>query len=492
MPSEILTEVRNQNSATCPGSWANIADFSATGKTVAGTDSVVLFFFSLQLDPAGDNCAEFRFYVNGSPVGPICTAFSDSSSNQEANSVTMVYAMDGLSGSSNSWSVQWQDVQGAPVHDTTRYRTFQVIEIKGGDAEIIVDMEASNQTGDPGSWADLFTSGSVSVAGTGSILMMIANVPYNMEADEATQFRFAVDTTPEANGPEACTFTDESNGGNSLSMVHVLDGLAASTHTFHLQWEALTGAGQTRNVNRTFQVVEITANATLQLELYATDQQSAPGSYGNVPSLSSSFTVDGTDAIHLILANIQNAPDSGDSTCNFNIGVDGTNVGADLISFSDSAALQQRMCMAWAETGLSNASHSFQARWQAIAGGAVTDSSMTRTLYVIEFTQVAAIPKGFADSGSGTDVFVRIGYELEGVTYDKDEVILGSVDCYLWKDNQDDTITFVDHVVSNAVTGAYTFPAIVDNDSQYFVVFIKDDTPHVFDVTDHVLTPEAE
>ena len=492
MASTLLADIRNQNSATCPASWDNIADFSVTGKTVQGTNSVVILMFSLQLNPAADNGAEFRFTVNGTPVGPVLTAFSDNATNEEANSITMVYAVDGLSGSSNSFAVQWQDTQGSPVHDTSRYRTFQVLEIQGGDAEIIVDMEASNQIGDPVSWADLFTSGSVSVAGTGSILMMIGNVAYNMEADEVTDFRFEVDSTPEANGPESSVFTDEANGGNGWSGVHVLDGLSAGTHTFHLAWQAVTGNGQTRAVNRTFQVVEITANATLQLELYATDQQSAPGSYGNVPDLSSSYTVDATDAIHLIFANIQNGPDSSDSTCDYVVGVDGVNVGADLISFSDSAVTKQRMLLAFCETGLSAVSHSFQARWKAIAGGPVISSSHTRTLYAIEFTQAPATPKGFSDSGSGSDVFVRIGYELQGVTYDKDEVILGSVKCFLYKDNLDNTITFVDYVLSNAVTGAYTFPAIVDNDSQYFVVFIKDGSPNVFDVTDHVLTPVAE
>ena len=83
MTSELLTDVRTQNSATCPGSWANIADFSVSGKTVQGTDSVVILMFSLQLNPAGDNCADFRFTVNGTPVGPILSAFSDGSSNDE-------------------------------------------------------------------------------------------------------------------------------------------------------------------------------------------------------------------------------------------------------------------------------------------------------------------------------------------------------------------------------------------------------------------------
>ena len=83
-------------------------------------------------------------------------------------------------------------------------------------------------------------------------------------------------------------------------------------------------------------------------------------------------------------------------------------------------------------------------------------------------------------------------YKLEGITYDKNGDVLVSVDCYLYKDNLDNTISFKAHVVSNGVTGAYSFTGISDNDANYLVVFIKDDSPHVMDVTDHVLQPVVE
>jgi len=42
------------------------------------------------------------------------------------------------------------------------------------------------------------------------------------------------------------------------------------------------------------------------------------------------------------------------------------------------------------------------------------------------------------------------------------------------------------------VTGAYSFTDLDDNDAQYFVISWKDNEPHVFDVTDHVLQPVEE
>lgn len=85
-----------------------------------------------------------------------------------------------------------------------------------------------------------------------------------------------------------------------------------------------------------------------------------------------------------------------------------------------------------------------------------------------------------------------VTYKLEGVTYDKNGDILGTCECYLYKDNGDNTITFVNYVASNGGTGAYSFTGIVDNDAAYLVVFIKDGSPNVFDVTDHVLQPVVE
>jgi len=83
-------------------------------------------------------------------------------------------------------------------------------------------------------------------------------------------------------------------------------------------------------------------------------------------------------------------------------------------------------------------------------------------------------------------------YKLEGISKDKNGDALGSCLCFLCKDNGDNTATYVDYVLSNASTGAYSFTGISDDDAQYFVISWKDDTPHIFDVTDHVLQPVEE
>jgi hypothetical protein len=88
------------------------------------------------------------------------------------------------------------------------------------------------------------------------------------------------------------------------------------------------------------------------------------------------------------------------------------------------------------------------------------------------------------------DNTVTTSYVLSGVTYDDDGATLGTCKCFLVKDNQDQTLSFVDYVQSDA-NGNYEFTGVPDNDAQYLVVAWKDDTPHVFDVSDHVLQPAS-
>ncbi len=83
-------------------------------------------------------------------------------------------------------------------------------------------------------------------------------------------------------------------------------------------------------------------------------------------------------------------------------------------------------------------------------------------------------------------------YKLDGITKDNIGSVLVSCKCFLVKDNGDDTYTFVAYLESDGVTGAYSFTGIVDNDAAYQVISWKDDSPHVFDVTDHVLQPVIE
>jgi len=80
-------------------------------------------------------------------------------------------------------------------------------------------------------------------------------------------------------------------------------------------------------------------------------------------------------------------------------------------------------------------------------------------------------------------------YQIEGKTYDKDGSPLSTCKCLLLKDNLNDTCSVVDYTTSN-VSGEYSFTGIADNNAQYQIYAWKDNTPHVFDATDHDLLPK--
>lgn len=80
--------------------------------------------------------------------------------------------------------------------------------------------------------------------------------------------------------------------------------------------------------------------------------------------------------------------------------------------------------------------------------------------------------------------------DLVGVTKDKDGVALGSCKCALFdvtSEGPPEVYSYVDSLTSNVTTGAYTF-SYEDNSRNMMVYSEKDDTPHVFDATDNVLT----
>lgn len=86
------------------------------------------------------------------------------------------------------------------------------------------------------------------------------------------------------------------------------------------------------------------------------------------------------------------------------------------------------------------------------------------------------------DGGSAT-------YTVNGVTYNKDGSILGGCVVSLFKHAGSGVFSYIGTTTSNATTGAYSLVA-PDNDAAYMVVAFKGDSPHVFDVSDYVLTPD--
>jgi hypothetical protein len=74
---------------------------------------------------------------------------------------------------------------------------------------------------------------------------------------------------------------------------------------------------------------------------------------------------------------------------------------------------------------------------------------------------------------------------VAGVTYNNVGAILGSCLVYLFRDNGDNTATYIAQQTSNASTGAYSFTCFPG--STYFTLAFLEGSPDVFDITDREL-----
>jgi len=286
--SNLLFGVRSTTGGTCPASWATVPDLTSGNLTVAGTNSVVLVIAQVQIAAAADTNAEFRFLINGSAVGsPVLKEFADAAVG-EVGSMTLVHAVTGLSGAANTFICEWQIPTGgtAATIDTARHHTLQVLEITAGDATIDVNASSTAEVSATASFTNLFQSTGISIAGTSSVIIMLANVALDSAAaGPNAEFQFGVDNAGQ--GAVTCGDSDRSVGPedcNDWSGIHVLTGLSAATHSFELKWRNAVGT-MTTDAGRlsTFQVIEVTTRAVLKVSyISATGVDPLPTTYADI------------------------------------------------------------------------------------------------------------------------------------------------------------------------------------------------------------------
>ena len=481
MTVNILANLTTQSPLIATGTWAEMTGLSATNLTVAGTDSVLLIIASMAQLGETDRTAEHRLSINGSPTGsPVLTSFSDASN--EAGNTTLAFAVNGLSGSSNDIAVEWQSVSGSPARDVGRVSSLMILEITGGDAILQANLSSTAAANPGATWSDLFATGNIDVDSTASIMLLIADVQITGANDAAIDFRFSVDGTLE--GALTSCYTDATDEMTGWSGIHVVTGLSAGNHTFELQYQDRYQSPTIDTTRlRTFQVVELKVG-TLETSLISAFPYAATIGWNDDPTLDDAVVVDGTDSILLHIANVTHA-DGADRTAGFRLYVNGTQRGADLIDFSDNTDRVGRTLLGAAITGLSG-SHNFSLQWEEVAGVVSADTLRWRSMFVIQFTPGAA-----ATVGTTLRAYLEaITYDIEGIVYDVDgDPYLGAASLFLFKDNGDNTLTFVDHTVSSIGDGSYSF-TVDDDDAAYLVTGFSDLATNIFDVTDHNLLPK--
>ncbi len=381
----------DRTDAHSPTTWADIPGFS-TVESIAGTGSVVLLIalIPIRSTTGSDRTMEFRFTIDGSATNsPIVVAFADDV--DETAGAHIVWAVDGLSTGNHTFAVQAQDVKNSSEIGV-RTRSFQVIEFDA-DASILIDTQSTAANTSTGTFANMTGLSASVTPASGSLLLFLFNATPDLSSvgDKAAEFRFILDGTQD--GPYSICALDNVDEGGSVAMMWAETGHAATSQTIAVQWRTVQAAlpmDTTRN--RTFQVIEITANFNLSTDLLLTSDQTAPATYADMTGMTGTLTPDSTDSVVLWMGCGNPLPRGADDKAQTRLADGGTREGAELLTWLDNITLVYGFLLVRAKTGLSG-SHTLSFQWEDVGGGTTTDTGRERSFQICSFdAAVAAAP----------------------------------------------------------------------------------------------------
>lgn len=387
--ASLLADIELTSAHTLTGSFADITGMTAT-VAIAGTGSVVLLLMSLNGDASDNNdeTGEYRFTVDGSPVGAVITSFKDGT--DEGNSCTLAFAVTGLSAAAHTFAVQGANVQGTVPMDTTRVRLFQVVEITSG-ASIVVDISSTSADTSTGAFTviDAMTSTITAVAGRAYLMLASNQADLSVAANLSADHSFAVGGVRV--GPIMHNHGDAVDEGDGVTLAFVATGVSGST-SFALQWITRDGATSTDTTRpRILQVIELEASIFNLLasitSVSADTADPVAGTFTVINDLTTSPTVDSTDSVLLKLFGMQADPDGSQISIAYRLRTDASQVGAEVTQFGNADDRVPGQALVHAETGLSAASHTFDAEWAQIiipGADAIANTSLNRALQVLE------------------------------------------------------------------------------------------------------------
>ena len=251
-------------------------------------------------------------------------------------------------------------------------------------SSILVDTQATDTQTTASAYANVPGLGDTGVNVTaGTVLLLIATIPAEMPGagDKGLEMRFAIDGAQE--GPTMIAFQDAASEGCGASLCYAKTGLSG-THEFRIEWRTQNGGTQhyTTTAERNFQVIEIT-DATLLVDLTATDVANATSGYADIPDLVTSVGVT-TGAIHLILSNwFQDDESDANGFTQFHI--DNVGTGYEINTFSDASNESCAYSGMWFTDGLTGTVE-FAMQWDEGEANMRHRSGFERKLQVIEIT----------------------------------------------------------------------------------------------------------
>jgi len=385
--SDLLVDVQGStNSQTSTASWVDVTDLVDT-QTVSSASVTLLMIATVPITQAsGDQTVSFRFAIDGTQEGPELPTFSDST--LEGCGRSLCWATT-ASAESHAFSIQWISIGGLHATlDTARVRNLQVIEIT--DSTILVNKTSSASDDAVSGYTDIVGLTDTQTVTSGSVLLLLGNMPHTLTSDLDQMFAMQFEIGGTLEGPEALTRADAADKGCGVSMMWVKSGISGST-TFALQWDEVVASvtADTGRV-RSFQVIQITANANKLTDITSVNADTLTTSYTDVVDLVDTVTVAATGSILIFGATAPLLLED-DPAGMFRFYEDNTGEGPEISAYADSAADGCGHAIFWAVTGKSAADHTFSLRGFDVESGAKLSTTYNRSLSILELTVASGI-----------------------------------------------------------------------------------------------------
>ena len=251
-------------------------------------------------------------------------------------------------------------------------------------ANLLIDKGLNTAYTVTGSWDDITDmSQSVTIAGTGSVVILMMSLqPQLTDDDECAFYRFTHDGNPV--GPVLSSWAEALDGGSGRTLYYALDGLSAGSHTFAVQAENRSGTVVIdTGYTRAFQCIEIETGAKLLVDVESQLAATAP-----TPTPAAITGLDDTqttaaNSIHIWLCGVQ-IDDLVNDSVDFRFALDGTREGPATSSWTSNTDKCDGMMVAYVTDNISAGSHAFSMHWVVRNSNPVADTSVIRTLQVIE------------------------------------------------------------------------------------------------------------
>lgn len=359
--------------------------------------------------------------------------------------------------------VRYYITTGASFDATKReLNLFPALNTNYQDTDTVDDTIAS------GTWATLDTM--TRTPANGDYLLVFTASATMSAVGDTVNFRLSVGGTPVAH-TERLMFMESSADPSIYNVMLTASISPNGSQVVEIEWARSTGTGTQTCFERNMILIEMPSADIKQAQGTATDTDSSSGSDVAIDDM---LLTDPGDNDWLVLFSSSDyypsvgAPFGVTTYKIYEGGAEDTNL-TRIFEHEDSLDNTTMSLYLSGRVTLGLSTDDIQAYWNG-------NSTLLREIYERTLNAIRE---------------PSITYKLDGITKDKDGVALGSCLCFLVKDNGDNTFTWLDYQLSNG-SGVYSFTGISDNDAAYQVIAWKDDTPHVFDVTDHVLQPVAE